>query len=360
MKKTLLLLTGILLLSISAIVALYYFTTQKTFLNNFVRKFPPAPLRASKIIDIGYSSFYFAGASQEKVFLGNSVAPLYVFSTDAALTDTALLKLELENHQRTHLKSAQIAVNTNRIYLLDGVTPAIFESIPQKGAHLRQTSSNNKIYFTQAAPMGPTSLAIRTFDAYSRQNILARASLAGGTSFNPAPGILQKQVDGIFCTDGNLIYDSASARLIYTYMYRNQFICMDSSLNILYRANTIDTISHAQIKVGSIKSQNAVTLAAPPKVVNRQSCVYKKWLFVNSNITADNENKDAAKLSSVIDVYNLEDGKYRYSFYLFNLGGKRMHSFGVAHGKIFALHDHHLVAYSLNSKYLDENKETWK
>ncbi len=125
-------------------------------------------------------------------------------------------------------------------------------------------------------------------------------------------------------------------------------------MKIVYRGHTIDTTTHARIKVEEIASESSITMAAPPNVVNRLSCVYRNWLFVNSNLIADNENEEAGKQSSVVDVYTLNDGAYKFSIYLFNIGGFRMHSFGVAHGRLFAVHGHYLVAYNLNPRYFDE------
>jgi len=361
MKKTLLLLIVTLLFCTGIVAFLFYYTTQKSFLNNFVRKLPFHALGPSKLIDLKYNNFYFAGASDTRVFLGNANAPRYVFSTDASLKDTLLIKLSAQSRE-FFVKSPRIGVNNDRIYLFDGATPSIYQSKAEPGAVLRQTGGNDQIYFTQAIALSESSFAIRTFDGFTRQHVLARKIITDNVPrLEPAQGILQKQVDGIFCTDGMFLYDREMARLIYLYHYRNEFICMDTSMKVLYRAHTIDTTTHARIKVGAIASNNSITMAAPANTVNRLSCVYKKWLFVNSNLTADNENKEASHQSSVVDIYNLEDnGAYLFSIYLFNIAGERMQSFGVAHGKIFAIHSHYLVNYALNPKYFEGEERSMR
>jgi len=345
---------GTFLAGTGVVCFLFFFTTQKSFLNNFVRKLPLHTLGASDLVDVRYKNFYFAGASDSRVFLGNSGAPLYVFSSDPLLKDTVLLKLRPENKDSTYIRTARLEVNQERIYLFDGVSPSIYQGMPRQGAILRRTGGRDQIYFTDAVAYGPSSFAMRIYDGISRQNVLARKTITDTLHLEPAPGILQKQVDGIFCTDGTLLYNPTCARLIYVYRYRNEFICMDTSMKVVYRGHTIDTTTHARIKVGKIASDNSITMAAPPNTVNRLSCVYKNWLFVNSNLRADNENEEASKQSSVVDVYTLDDGEYQFSIYLFNVGGFRMHSFGVAHGRLFAIHGHYLVAYNLNPKYFSE------
>jgi hypothetical protein len=42
--------------------------------------------------------------------------------------------------------------------------------------------------------------------------------------------LLEKQVDGVFDTDGQLLRDDITGELVYIYFYRNEFMVMDSNL----------------------------------------------------------------------------------------------------------------------------------
>jgi len=132
------------------------------------------------------------------------------------------------------------------------------------------------------------------------------------------PEILEKQIDGVFCVDGTMRFSKEIDRLVYTYRYRNQFIVMDTNLNVVARINTIDTTSKAKIKIATIKSTNSRTLASPPFVVNNQTSVYKQWLFVNSSLLALNDDPDTFNTTSIIDVYDIVNAKYLFSFYIGN------------------------------------------
>src|SRR5690606_29221831 len=90
---------------------------------------------------------------------------------------------------------------------------------------------------------------------------------------------------------GVLHYDPGAARLVYVYYYRNQFLCLDTNLNVQYKGRTIDTVSHAHIKVASLASEGKQTLTSPGGVVNRLSCMDGKWVYVNSKLMANNERK---------------------------------------------------------------------
>ena len=203
---------------------------------------------------------------------------------------------------------------------------------------------------TLSLPISNTSFALRTFDPKLRQYVLAK-DRTGFPHIAFAPGVLQKQTEGIFSTDGMLRYAPDLSSLIYVYHYRNQFICTDTNLNILYRGKTIDTITQAQIKVSEIESENKFTLSAPPLFVNKLSCTWKNWLFVNSALEAKNEMKNNFDVSSVIDVYDLRNGSYKFSFYIPDYGKKKIRAFAVNNNALIALYDNYIMTYNLNPHY---------
>jgi hypothetical protein len=112
---------------------------------------------------------------------------------------------------------------------------------------------------------------------------------------------------------------------------------LDSSLNIKFRAHTIDTIQTAQIKIGEIETSNQITLSAPPLFVNRQSCAYNSQLFINSRLKSDNETIKAFRENDVIDVYSLTKGQYLRSFYLPLQNSESLREFRVVGNKIILL-----------------------
>src|SRR5262249_2111967 len=152
---------------------------------------------------------------------------------------------------------------------------------------------------------------------------------------------------GIFCTDGSLLAQADSNRLIYVYNYRNQWICLDTNLNIRYKARTIDTNSRVKFTVGSIPSQHAITMSSPPTFVNQQSCISGNSLFIHSALQADNDESDVYSISSPIDVYSLVDGKYLLSFYLPDYRKHKIRDFRVSGNTLVALYDHYVYTYTL-------------
>jgi len=137
---------------------------------------------------------------------------------------------------------------------------------------------------------------------------------------------------------------------LYIYFYRNQFICLDTNLNIIYTGRTIDTNSVAKIKLAEIKSENKKTFFTPPKVINKFNCVAGESIFINSTLNANNEDNSFFRTHSAIDVYSLKTGRYCYSFYLPEIEGKKIQSFRVIDKTLIAIQGRYLVTYTLDLK----------
>jgi len=319
--------------------------------NNFIRLFRPHTIDSVKGIDIKYNSFYISGVTSDRVYLGNTTAPYFILVVPNTLKDTLQLRIQVENGMRANLNNSQIRVDSPHFFIMDGIYPAILQGNLNNLHAVR--SNYDSTFFTRAIPISKSSFALRTCRQNELNYILAKEQNEL-PHLKFAEGILQNQVDGLFSTDGILLYNSSQNILIYVYYHRNQFICTDTNLALVYRARTIDTTSYAKIKIVTINAGRTVTLATPSLVVNKRACTSNNLLFIHSGLMAKNEDKENFKQASVIDVYNLKKGKYRFSLYLFDYGNKKIGDFGICGNSIIALHDHHLVAYYLDPKIFQE------
>ena len=238
-------------------------------------------------------------------------------------------------------RSLLTEVDSPGIYLFEGVTPTVVQGNVNDSL-LHRIQQN--FYFNLAIPLSPVSRIYRAVDR-RKQNILVKQL---GDSITRADDVLEKQVDGIFCTEGNLHAQAKANRLIYIYAYRNQFIVMDTNLQVQYRARTIDTISHVKFKVGYIPSQRSITLSSPPLFVNKKTCVSGNYLFIHSGLRADNDENLIYDVGSPIDVYSLINGKYLCSFFLPDYQKHKIRDFRVFGNTLVALYDHYAYTYQLN------------
>ncbi|MES2418324.1 MAG: hypothetical protein V4541_09055 [Bacteroidota bacterium] len=166
--------------------------------------------------------------------------------------------------------------------------------------------------------------------------------------------LLPKQVDGFFCTDGWLTYDSKLKQLIYTYFYRGEILSLDTNLNVIYSAKTIDTVKQAKLKLleqnNSLSSGSTIkrtSQTASNNMVNSFSTIGNNNIYILSALKADNDKTDFLKRKQVVDVYDLRKGSYLYSFYLSRYNGYKPRDIKITNNIISVLYDKYLVRYKI-------------
>jgi hypothetical protein len=344
-KKILLLLLACFTGSLLIIVTLYQLSDKiNRRSNGFTRIVYKKVLSNPTIGDLRLNGYYIAGASASHIWLANSSNPALVLETNYAFSEKEHLKILLPAQEGIAWGGLKVAIDSPYIYLSENITPSFLQGYLTGG---RLTIRKLQTKFISAdLPISPGSWWLRYYDRQLRQNGLLKESLDSPYS-RIGKGILKKQIDGFFCTDGMMVRDPASSMLLYIYYYRNQFICMDSNLNLIYRGKTIDTVTQAKIKIGRISRENMVSLAAPPYFVNKKACVSDGLIFINSALLANNEDRSAFEQGEPIDVYALKDGYYRFSFYLFNYKQEKLNNFRICNKKLVAIYGHDLLIYSL-------------
>lgn len=342
----------ILICFVTSIVSVLFLVATSTALKkapgSFLREFPPHPALEGNAIDLGYNSYYIAGVTQHHIYLGSYPAPLHMVVANHALTDTFHVRLKIEDMEDEKFWAPRVEVDSPDFYFADGTVPVIFHGKTTDWTATR--TPFDRAYFQDMVPIGDCAFFIRSLSAKNRENILGKLT-RGEPQVSMVPGILEKQVDGIFCTDGTMNVDKANHRLIYLYRYRNEYIVMDTSLQVLWRHNTIDTTTTAAISVAALGSDGTSTLSSPPRLVNYTSFSDNNLLYVNSKLLARNEHPDAHQTASVIDVYDIPTGTYRVSFYIHDYQGReKLRLFAVSGDKLFALHHNHLQVWELRSE----------
>lgn len=339
-------------LSIGLVFTLFYVSENVIHHhNNFIRRFPHFPAVADKELALGSESYYFAGSSKGKLFLGNYTAPLQITEVDGNLTFQKIHNIKIDR-MKLPFTAIQIKIAEPYFYLVDGNVPCIFqgEMLDWKGKYVMRGDP----YFTQFIPTDSTHIAFRTILKSTRTNTLGLFNLRDTTSFRFEKKLITKQIDGVFDTDGHLMFDNKSGKLVYLYRYRNEYLVTDPYLRLLSKGNTIDTTATAQIKVAKISTSGETKLAAPPLIVNNSATVYNDLLFVCSNLPGKYESLEMWKKASIIDIYDLQTKAYLLSFYVYNIGKERMRSFYIVDDRLYALIGDSLIVYKLR-KSVTEN-----
>lgn len=312
--------------------------------NNFVRRFPQHRVVQANEMDLTFNSYYFAGENNGKIYLGNITAPLQITEIDTALKAKKTYRIQLK---QTNLPfhAPQIRIYQNHCYIFEGTVPYIFMGSTSNWTATLKVHSG--WYFSQLEPIDTLNMAVRYINPKNGQSILGSINLKDTTNIQRAPTLLQKQIDGIFDTDGTLHSNHQINKVIYAYRYRNQFVVANNKLQKEYVGNTIDTVSKVQIALAKVKSHNLKTFSKPPLIVNKMSATNDKYLYVNSTLPGQYESDALWKNASIIDVYNLTNKSYVYSFPIYYIQNKKMRSFTVLSHNLYALIDNKLVRYQM-------------
>jgi hypothetical protein len=308
--------------------------------NNFVRRFSDQ-VEKNYEIDLKSKAYYFAGESGDSLYLGNYDGPLYLAAVDKKLQKLQSHTIKIDR-MKLPFRSVEVRVRPPYFFLFDGTVPCIFRGELKSLSAKYITKPTSK--FSRAVMIDSNTIAYRTRNNVG-ENVLGLSTLSGRNIVNPA--LLQKQIDGNFDVDGSLYYDPALHKMVYVYLYRNQYIVANPDLSLDHRGNTIDTVSKAQIKVAYIRSIDARKMAAPPLIVNETAAVSNGLLFVNSSLIGKYEDISIWDQASVVDVYNLKYNSYIASLYINNIQKKKLRALYASGNNLYAIIGNTLVSYKL-------------
>ena len=160
----------------AVIIVLYNLSENIThYHNTFIRRFPQHTAQQIHSTDLKFNSYYFAGQSNGKIYLGNYTAPLQVMVIDSTLKTNKVFHIALKQ-QHLPIQSPQIRILDSNFYVFEGIAPYIFKgNIKDWKASLRINSGQ---YFSQLEPIDSTTLAIRYMQPKTGQSILGTLNLS--------------------------------------------------------------------------------------------------------------------------------------------------------------------------------------
>ncbi len=341
------LIVGGILLFGSALFFVLKLKTRPEFGGGFTRTFAQGVVRDKIRFDLLYNSYYVAGLSDERIYFGNSVAPSYLLTLSKNLEDSIPIRLQFPS-DRLARRALQVNVVGEEIIAFENITPA-FVSGYLKDPRMTYHAVEEPNFLSVGSVLSRTSLIVKS-NNLTKVKAVFKKTLLGHSATEGEADILEKQIDGILCTDGQLLYDPYSAQLMFVYFYRNRMMHLDTNLHVIRTLKTIDTVSTAHLKVGTISSEGIRTMAAPPVMVNKKGFLSKSWFIVHSALRGDGEDLSRFQSSSVFDVYDLTLGHYHCSFYIADLNGFKVKSFAFNDSILVVLQDHYVTRYRISLK----------
>jgi len=316
--------------------------------NHFNRKLPPHVLVDSGGFFWQNNPWRLAGNDNSAFYLAHRGLLNIVMRVGKTNLDTTIASVQLAATTSPEFKSsAWLLVDSDAFYLADGKKGELYRGYTKnRVAQLMDTNmaffdkliiDNDNIYFRGIDPGKGFVLGKR--NAVSKQQTIFR-------------DLLEHRPDGLFAQDGFLL-GNRHQTLVYLYRYCNKFIVMDTAMKLLYRGRTIDTVSHVQLQLGATDKGREIKMATPPPTVNQYTCTAKGYLFVKSALRADNELSDITKEASVVDVYDLKNGNYKFSFYVPDHDHEKMQQFLISGNRLAAMYLHQLRIFKMEEKYFN-------
>ncbi len=339
---------GLLIITVVSTIIMFalFFVSEDMFhhRNNFIRRFPLQPAEYLRDFTIPPKS-YIAGAGNGKVFIGSANDPLKIIAIDQELKASQEYRISTNDPER-RFRKMRVTVQYPNFFVSDGI-----EAFAFKGSVLDWKAKiwiDKLAYHNSFVPIDSQHVAIRAVYGDNNESMIGVMQQAdkGSVIFNK--NLLNKQIDGFFDTDGKLLYNKKHQKIVYVYLYRNEYVITDTQLKSKVIGNTIDTTSTAKIKVAYDNAAKDKKIASPMRTVNKTSATEGDFLFINSKLMGQMEPREMWDVSSIVDVYNIKTRAYLFSFYLYDKNGKKISEFTVADGKIYTVAGEVLSVYRIN------------
>ncbi len=344
-------------LGTATITTLYVTSENKLHEENpFIRRFIQGAAPKTAETQLHNNTLYFAGYSQDKIYIGDYMAPLHVFEYDITFKTKKHFKITLDFYNHP-FRRVQLRIAGAYFFLVDGTVPVVYRG---KIGQWKATTvkSNDVPYFSMIEAIDSMTIAFRSRHKLSAAHVLGHLNFRKPVKITYHPELLQKQIDGYFDSDGMMHFDQESKKMIYTYYYRNQFIVTDDDLHLLYRGKTIDTTSRANIKIAYIEDLKQQKLVSSSGPVNNLSTYNRNLLLINSKLRGRFETVEMWKRAAIVDVYNTRDNTYLSSIYIYNIQKDRLRDMLLINQQLFVIVGQTLQRYSLSDHFNIEKEIT--
>ncbi len=340
-RKTIVHIIVLTVVGIISVIVLFLLSENKTHHHNgFIRRIPHSPVNLLKGISLKHNSYYLAGYANGKIYLGNNSAPKHILAVDSSLMHQQAFRLNQDNYL-FHFNTAQVQVKEGYYYFADGTIPVIYRGkiTDWKGKPIYNGTTKFSVYEV----IDTARFTVRALDTKTGANYLALIDIEQNKTISPNHDLLEKQIDGVFDTDGLLNYNAKLNASLYTYFYRNQYLLTKPAFDSIVRHNTIDTLKLADLKFAFLNHGQTKKLATQPEKINTYAATAGNYLYIKSKRLGKYDRPEMVEQASIIDVYRLDNNSYQFSFYFYHYKGEEIRSFKIYDDLLIGLTKHYLV-----------------
>jgi hypothetical protein len=159
--------------------------------------------------------------------------------------------------------------------------------------------------------------------------------------------ILPKIEKGGIITDGFLV-KAPNHTVFHIGFYLRDLINIADNGTVKFKTETIDLPS---LEPKTVKDAQGYKPAARNQLIHATGVADSSFLFILSTVKSLKENTNDFSSNSVIDIYNVENGKYVNSIYIPRFQNKRAYSLAIENKKLFAMYPNAIITYSIEKLY---------
>lgn len=337
----------------SAVVVFLFYSSEHIIKkeNNFTRRFPHHVIREDIDYDLEVNSYYFAGAAGDTIYLGNTTSPFLLTKIDDQFK--ASKTTYISPNKNLKYRAPKISISGQSFYLTDGYVPAIFKGALHDPKGVAHQISAETPFFDQIKIVDSTMMVIRTQSSISNENILGLIHLNFPAAVTLKNNALEKQRDGIFDTDGQILYDNYDNSIYYFYYYRNEILSFDTALKRIGKQKTIAGNAPLPPQIQTLKD-GTKKIGAPSLPSDQNMFAYRGMILSQSNLMGKFEFRKQWEKNNIIDIYDLRSKEYWGSFYLPNPKKEKLHQMLIHKNHLYVLIGKKIVKYRIAQTLLDQ------
>ncbi len=313
---------------------------------DFDRKFNQEIIHRSKEIKVEEDS-YVAGLTTRNLYIGNLKHGVSLLQVDLRSMDREQISIQIDDRELSH---PHIRIDSPNFFVSDGHKAALYSGRLENWTTRR--SHRHLVPFIDAQVISPSSTVLRAINSKDENAIVKISDMAPHQTISK--DALMNQSDGLYSTAGALHYSRFKNKIIYVYYFRNEYILLDTMVNLYAKGKTIDTVSVANVNALQL-TDDTYTLAAPLQMVNKCSFVFRDYLFICSVIMGSNDEEQIFRNSNTIDIYCLADLRYLMSFRVPDYEDQKLKSFYIREGVLVGCYRTRIVVFNLDTKKIDHN-----
>jgi len=351
-KKTLLLLATLAIFGVGTVTLLFAFSEKKIHRNNaFQRRYIPHPLMKLGEYDLEKHGYYIAGVAEDTIYLGDYTAPLYLKAVDSTLQKLRDFRVSISNIDLPY-RRAKMTIHPPHFYLGDGTVPILLRG--RMSTWKANPFSFKEAYFTQYTTADSLITGFITTSSKTKTNALGILDKRDSeANIHLDTEILGQEEYSKIATDGNLLYNTKLERFVYLYYYKNEYKVLNKELVYENLGKTIDTISTPILDIAHHSKKGETKVGGKSVLVNLQSTTSGNYLYIHSNRLGKFEDDKILNTASIIDVYDLRDYTYAFSFYLFHQRDGTLTEIQVKNDLLVAIVGDKLWLYRLKPVYFN-------